>query len=86
MLKPNRFSLRDLWDTAHLVARLAERQLGETESFAWFLILMAFDWLQFTAIRVTTRPVVSEWVTCLGFFEPFISGGRLGGLKGDAAA
>lgn len=25
-------------------------------------------------------------VTCLGFFEPFITGGRLGWLRGDAAA
>jgi len=25
-------------------------------------------------------------VTCVGFFEPFILGGRLGWVKGDAAA
>ena len=46
------FSHRDLWSTAHIKAQLASGPMSEGKTFLYFLAIMAFDWLQFTAFRL----------------------------------
>ena len=43
----------DLWDTNHLKSALAAHTISEGKAFAYFFAIMGFDWLQFTAIRLS---------------------------------
>lgn len=53
---------RDLWDTKHLKAELAAHVMSEGKVFAYFFAIMSFDWLQFTAIRLSAVfAPISEW-------------------------
>lgn len=45
------------WSTRHVTQKLIERKLAEQATFACFLAIMAFDWLQFSIIAVTPDPI-----------------------------
>jgi hypothetical protein len=55
------FSHRDLWDTKHVTAQLSGRLMSEGKVFAYFLVLMVFDWLQFTLVRISPASSASAW-------------------------
>jgi hypothetical protein len=48
-----RFQHRDLWDTKHVKQELVAGRVLEGKAFAYFFAIMAFDWLQFTAFRLS---------------------------------
>ena len=56
------FNHRLLWSSRHVRAQLQARGFSEGATFAYFLAIMAFDWLQFTVIATAERPTVSAWV------------------------
>jgi hypothetical protein len=62
------FNHRDLWDTNHIKAELAGRLMSERKTFVYFLALMAFDWLQFTLIRVSPASSISRWAEAGAWF------------------
>ncbi len=47
------FSHSDLWSTAHVKMQLASGPMSEGKTFLYFLAIMGFDWLQFTAFRLS---------------------------------
>ena len=47
------FNHRDLWSTAHIKAQLAAGPMSEGKTFLYFLAITSFDWLQFTAFRLS---------------------------------
>ena len=51
------FSHHDLWDAVHVSRQLSTRSLSELRVFLYFLAITAFDWLQFTAMRLGPPPV-----------------------------
>lgn len=55
------FSHRDLWDTAHVNAALARRAVSEGKAFFYFIAIMAFDWVQFTLIRLAPGTALHAW-------------------------
>ena len=55
-------SHRDLWDTKYLKSELASHAVSEGKSFLYFLAITGFDWLQFTAIRLSpSSGTISAW-------------------------
>ncbi|MBD9391479.1 hypothetical protein IB243_04040 [Acidovorax sp. ACV01] len=60
---------RYLWSTAFVRELLRTERLSEAAMFRYFLVIMAFDWLQFTLIATTPTPRIStssnagSWVT-----------------------
>jgi hypothetical protein len=55
------FDHRYMWSTCFVRDRLRTDRLSEAASFGYFLVIMAFDWLQFTFIATTPRPSISLW-------------------------
>lgn len=55
------FSHRDLWDTAHVNAALVRRAVSEGKAFFYFIAIMAFDWMQFTLIRLAPGTALHAW-------------------------
>lgn len=52
---------RYLWSTRCVVDALRSNRLSETATFRYFLTIMTFDWLQFTAIGTTPTPSIAPW-------------------------
>jgi hypothetical protein len=52
---------RLFWSTRYVKRKLIERSLSEQATFAYFLAVMAFDWLQFSVIAATPNPRVEAW-------------------------
>lgn len=53
---------RDLWDTKHVKSELAAHAISEGGVFLYFFAIMGFDWLQFTAIRLSAvSGVIADW-------------------------
>lgn len=50
---------RYLWSTRFVRERLLTEGLPEAALFRYFLVIMIFDWLQFTAIATTPTPTIS---------------------------
>jgi hypothetical protein len=81
---------RDLWDTKHVKSELAARAISEGKVFLYFFAIMGFDWLQFTAIRLSAvSGVIADWarmdawstfcLTVIGLVFLFVcNGGTLG--------
>jgi hypothetical protein len=81
---------RDLWDTKHLKSELAANAISEGKLFLYFFAITGFDWLQFTAIRLTAvSEVIADWervdalstlsLTAIGLVFLFLcNGGILG--------
>jgi len=55
------FNHRYVWSTAFIKELLRQNGLSEAASFGYFLVIMAFDWLQFTLIATTPTPSISSW-------------------------
>lgn len=55
------FSHRDLWDTAHVKAGLARRDLSERKAFFYFITILTFDWAQFTVLRLSPDVPANSW-------------------------
>ena len=52
---------RYLWNTPFVREHLRAGSLSEAAAFRYFLAIMVFDWLQFTAIVTTPTPIISLW-------------------------
>lgn len=52
---------RYLWSTRCVVDALRANRLSEAATFRYFLVIMTFDWLQFTAIGTTPTPSIAPW-------------------------
>lgn len=53
---------RDLWDTKQVKSELAAHAISEGKVFLYFFAIMGFDWLQFTAIRLSSvSGVIADW-------------------------
>ena len=52
---------RTLWSTNHVRSQLVADAISERATFAYFLVIMAFDWLQFTQIATTPTASMSAW-------------------------
>jgi hypothetical protein len=52
---------RLFWSTRYVKRKLIERSLSEQVTFAYFLAIMAFDWLQFSVIAATPNPRIETW-------------------------
>src|SRR5918999_1584279 len=63
-------SHRDLWSTAHVKTQLAFGPMSEAKTFLYFLAIMAFDWLQFTAFRLSRS---SEPIAAWNYFNAWFS-------------
>lgn len=81
---------RDLWDTTHVKSELAANAISEGKSFLYFFAIIGFDWLQFTAIRLSSvSRVISEWervdawstlcLTAIGLVFLFLCNGGIHG-------
>lgn len=57
------FDHRYLWNTGFVRDLLRTERLSEAATFRYFLVIMAFDWLQFTFIATTPTPSISVWST-----------------------
>lgn len=69
---------RDLWDTEHLKFALAAHALSERKTFLYFLAIFAFDWMQFTAIRLSPAlDSIASWERADALFTLALT---LGGL------
>jgi len=85
------FNHRLLWSTRHVRAHLEARGFSEGATFAYFLAIMGFDWLQFTVIATSERPTVSSWghasawmsfaITVLGLLYLFQRNGGSNGTQ-----
>jgi hypothetical protein len=54
---------RDFWDTNCVKSRLAVRAISESQTFAYFFAILSFDWLQFTAFRLSVSSTpIQTWV------------------------
>ncbi|MDH5740864.1 MAG: hypothetical protein OEY77_11125 [Nitrospira sp.] len=79
------FDHRYLWSTGFVRDRLRTGRLSEAASFGYFLVIMTFDWLQFTVIAITPTPRISPWssagswatfaVTVLGLLYLYLKNG-----------
>ena len=63
-------SHRDLWSTAHVKRQLASGPMSEAKTFVYFLAIMAFDWLQFTAFRLSRS---SEPIPAWTYFDAWFA-------------
>lgn len=52
---------RPLWSTSYVRSQLVANAISERATFAYFLAIMAFDWIQFTQIATTPTPNISAW-------------------------
>ena len=52
---------RYLWSTPFVGEALRANRLSEAATFRYFLAIMTFDWLQFTAIGTTPTPSIAPW-------------------------
>jgi hypothetical protein len=64
------FSHRDLWSTAHVTRQLASGPMSEGKTFLYFLGITGFDWLQFTAFRLSQSP---EPIPTWGYFDAWFA-------------
>jgi hypothetical protein len=64
------FSHRDLWSTAHVKTQLAAGPMSEGKTFVYFLAITGFDWLQFTAFRLSHSP---EPIATWGYFDAWFA-------------
>ena len=64
------FSHRDLWSTAHVRTQLASGPMSEAKTFLYFLAITAFDWLQFTAFRLSRS---SEPIPPWNYFDAWLA-------------
>lgn len=64
------FNHRDLWSSAHARKQLASGPMSEGKTFLYFLAITAFDWLQFTAFRLTQR---AEPIPGWGYFDAWFA-------------
>jgi hypothetical protein len=64
------FSHRDLWSTAHVRPQLASGPMSEAKTFLYFLAIMAFDWAQFTAFRLSRS---SEPIAAWNYFDAWFA-------------
>ena len=77
---------RYLWSTRFVRERLRTEGLSEAALFRYFLVIMIFDWLQFTAIATTPTPTISapsfasSWLsfgfTVVGLIYLYVRNGR----------
>lgn len=77
---------RYLWSTSFVVQHLRTSGLSEAATFTYFLAIMTFDWLQFTAIASTPTPTISapsfanSWftfgITVVGLVYLYVRNGR----------
>ncbi|MEQ1847674.1 MAG: hypothetical protein ABL983_19075 [Nitrospira sp.] len=75
-----------LWSTHFVRERLRIQGMSETAIFRYFLVIMVFDWLQFTAIATTPSPTISassfasSWltfaITVTGLIYLYVCNGR----------
>lgn len=52
---------RYLWDTRFVLSELKDNHLSEAAIFRYFLVLMGFDWLQFTMIATADTSNIASW-------------------------
>lgn len=71
---------RLLWDTSHVKTMLRTCSLSEGGVFAYFLAIMTFDWLQFTVIRTSPSPGISNWALVDAWFTFLLTIAGLGYL------
>lgn len=64
------FSHRDLWSAAHVKTQLASGPMSEGKTFLYFLAIMTFDWLQFTAFRLSRS---SEPTPAWNYFDAWFA-------------
>ena len=84
------FNHRDLWSTAHVKVQLTSGPMSEGKTFLYFLAITGFDWLQFTAFRLSRRPrpISTSDSFDIGFAFAITLGGLVylflcnGGLRG----
>lgn len=62
---------RYLWSSRFVREQLRTNALSEAAVFAYFLIITAFDWLQFTLIATGPRADVSIW-SAVGSWATFV--------------
>lgn len=85
-----RLNHRDLWDTTHLKSELAANAISEGKLFLYFFAIIGFDWLQFTAIRLSSRSgILADWqrvdawftlcLTAIGLVFLFVCNGGIHG-------
>jgi len=85
------FDHRDLWSTAHVQAQLTSGPMSEGKTFLYFLTITGFDWLQFSAFRLSQRPqplstsdyfdvVFAFAITLGGLVYLFLCNGHLRGV------
>ena len=82
---------RYLWSSRFIREQLHANALSEGATFAYFLVITAFDWLQFTLIAtvpgadVSIWSVVSSWatfiITVAGLIYLYIRNGGLAGRQ-----
>jgi hypothetical protein len=81
---------RDFWDTKHLKSELAANAISEGKLFLYFFAITGFDWLQFTAIRLSSTPdTIYDWervdalstlfLTVIGLIFLFLCNGGIRG-------
>lgn len=80
------FHHRYLWSTHFVRERLRVQSMSEAAIFRYFLVIMVFDWLQFTAIATTPSSTISEssfassWltfaITVIGLIYLYVCNGR----------
>lgn len=62
---------RYLWSSRFIREQLHANALSEGATFAYFLVITAFDWLQFTLMTTTPHAdvspwmIVNSWATCI---------------------
>ena len=66
------FSHRDLWSAAHIKGQLASGPMPEGKTFFYFLVITSFDWLQFTAFRLSREP---ESIPAWSYFDAWFAFG-----------
>lgn len=65
---------RDLWDTRYVRSKLAADSISETQSFAYFLSILCFDWLQLVSFRLSvTSCLLDSWQRADALFTFAIS-------------
>lgn len=52
---------RHIWSTRFVLDLLRQDRLSEAVSFYYFVVIMVFDWLQFTVIATTPTPRIGPW-------------------------
>lgn len=67
------FDHRYLWSTSFVRERLRVDGISESALFRYFLVIMTFDWLQFTGMATTPTVSVSAWSLAAAWITFFVT-------------